>query len=206
MKADYAIIPIMGFTQARETETGFERMWDRVLRKYSDPDKCTVYQPETWKMNVKRRLEQLRRLGIKHIFLVAYSHGQAAAMEIAEKSWEYGIETVDMALLDPVGRNPMLPRWTWAQGLSARSMSPWMSIKIPDTVSRVVWARQYNNLPRAHDLKWDSSYTYVQPALVLNCTHSSIQWHPDWFNLVDNEVNRWLNPPRAIPVSLKQHQ
>jgi hypothetical protein len=69
----------MGFTQARETQTGFEKMWDVVLRKYASPDRCTVYQPETWKINVTRRLEQLQRLEIKHLFIPAYSHGQAAA-------------------------------------------------------------------------------------------------------------------------------
>jgi len=200
MKADYAICPIMGFTQARETQTGFEKMWDVVLRKYASPDRCTVYQPETWKINVTRRLEQLQRLEIKHLFIPAYSHGQAAAMELARRAPDYDILSVRMALLDPVGRNPLLPRTTFFQGLSARSMSPWMKIDIPTTVYRVAWARQYVNLPRAHDLKWDKQRTRVAAPLIINATHSEIQWHPKWFDLVDREVDNWLNPPKAVPL------
>ena len=190
----------MGFTQGRERENGFERLWDTVLRKYASPSECVVYAPETWKIDARRRMQQLQRLEMRHLFIIAYSHGQAAAMAMARMAPRYDIWTVRMCLLDPVGRNPVLPRWAWAQTLSARSITPWMRIKIPPTVSRVAWARQYRNLPRAHDLEWDKRHTYVADPLVLDATHSEAQWHPEWFAMVDREVDNWRNPPQPVII------
>jgi pimeloyl-ACP methyl ester carboxylesterase len=194
-----AICSYTGNNQGRETATGLMHLWANYLRPLASPD-VTVYQPATWKSNAHRRLEILRMMRVTRIFLIGYSHGQAVCMEMARLAPQYGIKTVRMALCDPVGRNPLLPRWGWAQLLSARSMTPWMSIRIPETVSRVVWVRQHVNLPKAHDLAWNPETTYVADPLVLNCNHSAIQWHEDWFNLVMSDIYNWINPPKAIPV------
>ena len=194
-----AIIPVTGNSQGRETATGMERLWDDDLRQFATPQ-LTVYQPATWKMNTKRRMEQLQRLHVEHVFFLGYSHGQAAIMEMCRMAPRYGIRTIRMALCDPVGRNPLLPRWWWAQALSARSITPWMSIRIPETVHHVVWCRQFENLPRAHDLKWNPETTRVEEPLVIPVNHSQIQWSGAWRKLATEAVSEWSNPPKAIPV------
>ena len=196
-----AIISVTGNAQGRETATGMERLWDDHLRQFATPQ-LTVYQPATWKLNTRRRMEQLQRLHIEHVFFVGYSHGQAAIMQMCRMAPRYGIRSIQMALCDPVGRNPLLPRWGWAQMLSARSITPWMRIKIPETVSRVVWCRQFQNRPRAHNLKWNPETTHVEEALEIPVNHSVIQWHRDWFGLALDAVNKWVNPPKAIPIKM----
>jgi pimeloyl-ACP methyl ester carboxylesterase len=198
-KLTHAVIPITGFLQGDKEETGFEHACETSWRKLAS-DTCTVYQPQVWTAKSKPILDQLARWGVKHVFILAYSHGQALAMELAREAPKHGIKTVTMCLCDPVGRNPLLPRWQWAQALSARSLTPFMTIRVPDTVRRVTWCRQYVNLPRAHDLAWNPMTTRREPALVIDCDHSAIQWHHDWMQLAGKELWAWVNPPKAIPV------
>jgi hypothetical protein len=206
MRANNAILPYTGFTQRTESETGMERLWDQHLRKFASPD-CIVYAPATWKSNTTRRLQQLERLGIRHVFLIGYSHGQACCIDIARRARQYGILTVQIDLLDAVARNRLLPRWTWAQALSARSLTPWASIRIPESVHRVTRTQQQTNRPRGHKLRWNPETTYVEAPLILPHTHSEIQWSTKWMDKVEAEIVCWLHPPKgsaAVPPPPKK--
>lgn len=189
-KITHVAIPITGFRQRQRAQSGFDRAWETSWRKRASAT-CTVYQPIVWTTPAKPILEQLERWEAKHLFLWAFSHGQALAMELARLAPKYGIKSIRMALCDPVGRNPILPRWDWIQALSARSMTPWMRIRIPAAVERVAWARQRENRPMAHDLVW-SDGTDVLPAIEIPVTHSEIQWAGSWMRLADSELDFWL--------------
>jgi hypothetical protein len=187
-----AINIITGFTQGHEEMTGPEQWWATDARQFAGP-RCTVYQPATWKMTVTRRLEQLQRLKVRHLFLVAYSHGQQAALQIAERARQFGIHTVDLALWDPVGRSAHLPRWTLAQLFTARSLTDWHNIPIPETVSSVVWARQHTDRPRGHELHWNPAKTDVRPAVIVPVGHTELQWHPAVHRMTTDAVTKWHN-------------
>jgi hypothetical protein len=187
-----AINPVSGFSQGLETYTGLERFWDENLLSRNATD-CIVYPPATWKMTTSRRLEQMQRLGVKSVFFLGYSHGTHPILEMAAKAQRYGIETVHIHLWDPIGRNPLLPRWDWAQLFTARSLTPWMRIHIPETVQRVTWCRQRQDLPRAHDLKWNPRTTQVIDAHELPVGHTNVQWHPDAHRLALEALEHWLS-------------
>ena len=190
-----------GNAQGRESATGKMMIYTHHIAKLAGPG-LVVYPPDTWKANARRRLEILREMDCQHLFLGGYSHGQVVCMKIAKLAPQYGIKTVRIVLCDPIGRNPMLPRWGWAQLLSARSLTPWMKIRVPETVCRVAWVRQEINRPRAHDLKWNPETTHVADPVTIHANHSAIQWHQEWIDLVMREIDNWINPPKAIPIVL----
>lgn len=194
------VIPIQGNAQALHSETGLERLFYAHIRQHASPT-VTTYHPRTWKTNVTRLLEQLQRARTRHLFLIGYSHGQSACMEIARRAPSYDIATINMALCDPVWRSPFLPRHTWAQFLAIRSVITCPKIIVPDTVSRVVWCRQKEDWPRGHNLvAQDKTQTYIAPATIIPERHTRIQWAGAWFRMVDEEITRWLAPLKATPV------
>jgi hypothetical protein len=195
-----AIASFQGNAQGQDRDTGMDRLHWSVLRKLAGPE-LTVYHPRTWRASTKPLLEQWARHKIRHVALIGYSHGQAPVMEIARNAWEYGVDTINIWLCDPVWRNPCLPRWRVAQALSVRSLFSGMKIRVPDTVSRVEWCRQKVDLPKGHDLVADDkTATHIATPLWVDAKHTQIQWHQDWFSLVESGIDWWLNPrkPRII--------
>jgi len=196
-----AIIPIKGNAQVMSADDGMEHLHWEYLRPLARPD-LTVYHPRTWKTKVKPLLLQLQRHDVQHVLFIGYSHGQAAIMEAARLAPAYGIKTIRVALCDPVWRSTLLPRIGWMQALSVRSLMTHPRIRIPDTIHRVDWCRQYVDFPRAHELvEEDPRKTRIGLPLILPHTHSRIQWAAPWFELVMDAANNFAKPPKAIPVS-----
>lgn len=195
-----AIIPIKGNAQKHFADDGMEYLHWQHLRPLARPD-LTVYHPRTWKTKIKSLLLQLQRHDVQHVLFIGFSHGQAAIMEAARLAPEYDIKTIRVVLCDPVWRSTWLPRVSWMQALSVRSLMSHPRIRIPDTIHRVDWCRQYVDFPRAHELVADDpSKTIIGEPLVLPYSHSRIQWAEPWIELAMDAANNFANPPKAIPV------
>jgi hypothetical protein len=196
-----AIYPVLGFRQGHDEEVGMEELHFKHLRKLANPE-LTVYHPREWTEDAGNILAQFQRNGIDELLLIAYSHGQALACEISRLAPRYNIKTIRMVLCDPVFRSRILPRSNWFQIFSVRSIFTTPKIKIPATVHRVDWVRQFLDKPQAHELiAEDPKKTLIAPPIVLAHRHTRIQWADRWFDLVIDVALEFANaPPKAIPV------
>lgn len=187
-----AILTFQGFRESEDRRSGTEDLFFDVIRKFSDSD-CTTYHPRNWTSDVRTLASQLSRQGIKHIAIVSYSHGQAAATAFARIAYDYGMTVHLWLACDPVYRPTWLPRWNWLQPFAFRAMLAKGRIKVPRAVKRVVWVRQTISRPCGHDLVADSPYV-VQEPLTLPYSHTAIDHAPEWYALVRRELDAWINP------------
>jgi hypothetical protein len=194
-----AIVTFQGFTESDSSRTGTEDLFFRVIRCFSSPT-VTTYHPRTWTTNVRHIAAQLSRQGIKNVAMISYSHGQAAATDFAKACYEHGI-SVDLWLAcDPVYRPAWLPRWNWLQPASVRALLRDSVIKVPANVMRVVSVRQNLTIPRGHTLKATSQKTRIEQSRILRYSHTTIDQAPEWYEIVNEELNHWANPRKAKEV------
>lgn len=188
-----AIITFQGFTESADEATGTEGLFFSVIRSFASPD-ITTYHPRAWTTDIEPLLKQLCRQGVRKVVLVSYSHGQAAACDFAKVSAEYGV-TVDLWLAcDPVYRPSWLPRSNFFQPFAFRALLKKMSIKVPSAIKRVAWCRQTVSRPNGHDLKAKSSFTEIdEPYVFNNYVHTDIDASPEWKDIVEKELKKWVN-------------
>lgn len=193
-----AILTFQGFTESDAERTGTENLYWTVIREFSSGLYVTTDWPRTWTSDVEKLVALISRQGIRHVALVSYSHGQAAACAFARMAYDYGVHVDLWLACDPVYRPTWLPRWNWLQPLSFRALMKRGRIVVPDSVRRVVWAKQEISLPRGHDLVAEvPKWTHIEPPLILNYSHTAIDEAPEWFALVRRELRDWCNPPKA---------
>jgi hypothetical protein len=54
-------VPIMGFTQSADTETGIERLWKRMRDELPQDCQQCVIEPKVWNENFGRLAEFIHR-------------------------------------------------------------------------------------------------------------------------------------------------
>jgi hypothetical protein len=196
-----AILTFQGFLEDESRPSGTEDLWWSVIRPLPS-DRVTSYHPRTWTAKTVPILEQLRRQHVTRLALVSYSHGQAAAMDLARRAPHYGLDIDLWLAADPVYRPRWLPRHTILQPFSFRAMLPGGGkILVPPSIRRVVWCRQRVDLPQGADLVAENhEQTHIEPAVEIDLPHTNIDNSVRWFDLVQRELWVWLNPPQAIPV------
>lgn len=185
-----AIITFQGFTESERQITGTEDLFFQVIRKYAS-EEITTYHPRMWTTDVETLAKQLRRQGINQIAIVSYSHGQAAACDLARIAPEYGLRIGLWLACDPVYRPTWLPRTNFLQPLAFRAMTRSATIKVPAGVRKVVWCRQHLSLPCGHTLIAESPNTVISPAQVLKYTHTTIDHASEWHETVKTELGTW---------------
>jgi hypothetical protein len=194
-----AIVTFQGFTESIRQRTGTEDLYFNVIRQFAGPD-CTTFQPQPWTANVKAMADLIARQGIRHVAMVSYSHGQAAATDFAERCYSNGVTCNLWCACDPVYRPAWLPRKNIFQPLAFRALGTWAKIKVPANVWRVVRVQQTISRPQGHELKATGHKTYIEKPVTLPYSHTAIDHAPEWYNLVRTELQHWTNPPAAEPV------
>jgi hypothetical protein len=188
-----AVLMFSGFQESEQYQSGFERGFFEVVRKFSSAN-VTVYHPRTWKTNVTNLLRQLFENGITEVSIISYSHGQAPAMELARLADRYGV-TVNLWLAcDPIYRPTWLPRSTWAQVFAFRAMIGNPVIKVPPSVKEVFGVKQTIQKPCGHELvAVDPAATKIHPPIIINFGHTRIDESPAWWHLVKTKLSEFCS-------------
>ncbi len=187
-----AILTFQGFTESMRTRTGTEDLYFNVIRQFAGPD-VTTYHPYPWTANVKELAAQVARQNIRHVALVSYSHGQAAALDFAAAAHKLGVQTDLWLACDPVYRPAWLPRQSWAQVAAFRALIPQSSkIRVKTKIRRIAGVRQEINIPQGHEVVPTHPFVAVAPFKVLPYVHAAIDEAPEWFDLVNTELKSWV--------------
>ena len=188
-----AIIMFTGFQESEGRQTGFERGFFSVVRRFSTAE-ITTYHPRTWKTNVANLLRQLYENGIQQVAIISYSHGQAAAMDFARMAPKYGV-TIGLYLAnDAIYRPSWLPRWTLAQALSFRSVLGQPVIKVPPSVAEVYSVKQSITIPKGHAfVAEDPASTTIHPPVEIKLPHTRIDESVVWWALVELQLERFCS-------------
>lgn len=204
MSGNYSetIISFTGFKQTAKRRSGFEDGYFTHISPIGKRSPSTLtFAPRTWKSDVKALAEQLRRQGVRRVAMLSYSHGQAAATAFARYAYEIGLEVDLWIACDPVYRPTWLPRWTLAQALAFKALLKKGRIKVPANIKRTVYIRQEKDKPRGHTLVATHPAQYVECKGILHSLgHTQIDEAPEYWQLVDAELEKWTHPPKAIPV------
>lgn len=195
-----AILLFTGFRESDSDRSGFEDGYFRHVRTLANKE-ITTYHPQDWTANVKHIADQLRRQGVRSVAVLSYSHGQAATTAFARYAYEIGLDVDLWLACDPVYRPTWLPRSNFTQPLAFRAMLKKGRIKVPKGIRRAVYIRQERDRPCGHDLVAASPNQTVELAGVYHTYgHSEIDESPEWWNIVKDELERWVNPPKALPI------
>lgn len=180
-----------GFQESEENQSGFERGFFSVVRKFSS-ENVTAYHPRTWKTNVRNLLRQLFENGITEVAIVSYSHGQAPAMELARLADRYGITIRCWLACDPIYRPTWLPRSTWAQVFAIRAVIGSPVIKVPSSVKEVWSVKQTIQRPCGHELvAVEPTVTKIQSPIIIEFGHTRIDESPAWWALVKSKLTEF---------------
>lgn len=190
-----AIVSFLGFTEESARSNGGAILYRDVIRRFSGPD-CLTVLPLPWTADVKDLAAQLHIQGVKECAIHSYSHGQAAAVDFSRACQRLGIRVPLWLACDPVYRPPWLPRVNVAQPAAFRALFPGMAaIRVPAHIGRVVWCRQYHDIPRGHDLRAaNHRKTIIEPAHILPYRHRDIDDSREWHQIVREELDQWKNP------------
>jgi hypothetical protein len=187
-----AIIMFGGFQESEVRQSGFEKGFFSTVRPFASGE-ITVYHPRTWKTNIKNLLRQLYENGISKVAIITYSHGQAAAMDLARQADKYGVSIELLMCCDPIYRPAWLPRWTLAQAVSFRSIIGSPTIKVPDTVRRVHYVIQDITLPKGHRMvAEDKALTNIYAPIKIPLPHVRIDESPTWWSLVKMHLEHFV--------------
>jgi len=150
---------------------------------------------------VKVLADQLRRQGVQRVAMLSYSHGQAAATAFARYAYEIGLAVDLWVACDPVYRPTWLPRWTVSQVFAFRALLKKGKIKVPSSIRRTVYIRQEKDRPRGHALAPTHPDQFVICKGILHTLgHQQIDESSAFWDLVQDELEAWTNPPKAIPA------
>jgi len=201
MRHTQAIVTFMGFKNSDRNRCGFEDGYFEYVSHYAGGDTLT-FAPRTWKTNVENLADQLRRQGVRRVAMLSYSHGQAAATSFARYAYEIGLNVDLWIACDPVYRPTWLPRWTVSQWLAWKALLKKGKIKVPRNIARTVYIRQEKDKPRGHTLVPTSSSQYVECKGILHSVgHTEIDESPEYWAMVDEELEAWTNPKKAVTIS-----
>ena len=165
-------IPITGFTQHAGAANGFDRLWN-TLRPLSSGTTAVV-TPQRWRANFDHLADFIDRHSIRPtINVYAYSWGCGHGfIQLAKHLKKRGLQIKHAVLCDPVYHS-------WLRPWRALICSP--AIKIPSNVTRVSWFRQYQDKPRATELKAaDPRKTHIEPPVILQRAHAWMEDAPEF--------------------------
>jgi hypothetical protein len=192
MNVTKAIIMFSGFQESEENKSGFEAGFFTTVRPFANGE-VTVYHPRTWKTNVRNLLRQLYENGISEVAIVAYSHGQAAAMAFARLAPKYGVTVRKLLGCDLVFRPTWLPRWTIAQIFSWRAVIGHPKIKVPPAIKEVHYVYQDIDTPNGDPLiAEDPNETIVHTPVKIKLPHTRIDESPVWWGIVKAQLEQFV--------------
>ena len=206
MKSDYtqAIVSFTGFKQTDKKRSGFEDGYFAHVAGFGN-DETLTFAPRTWKTKVKVLANQLRRQGIRRVAMLTYSHGQAAGTAFARYAYSIGLDVDLWIACDPVYRPTWLPRWTASQALAFKALRKEGKIKVPEGIERTVYIRQTKNKPCGHTLVASHPDQHVEcMGIIHSLRHDQIDESKQFWDLVQDELEVWTNPPKATPVNGSQ--
>jgi hypothetical protein len=179
-----AILMFGGFQESEARQSGFEKGFFNVVRPFANGE-ITVYHPRTWKTNVRNILRQLYENGISEVAVITYSHGQAAAMDLAKLAPQFGVTVNLLLCCDPIYRPAWAPREIWAQVFAWRAMIGNPVIKIPPSVNQVHYVIQDITKPSGHRMEaQDPEATHVHTPIKISLPHVLIDESPKWWEMV----------------------
>tara|TARA_R110000868_G_scaffold162116_3_gene393108 strand:+ start:110 stop:700 length:591 start_codon:yes stop_codon:yes gene_type:complete len=196
MKLGIAVIS--GFTETERKSCGLDTIQRDLAELYKPAAQVEVYDLRSWKADMKGLASLMKRDGITHTVIIAYSHGAGYASPLLSRYLdEHNISVKSALLCDPVYRPQWLPRWTIAQLLSIRSLIPKSAvIKFPANVQSIKGVRQVQNIPRAHPVIIEGREKSWEVSLIdrPSINHSCIDEAPEFRNLVFNNIAKILKP------------
>ncbi len=191
-----SLVTFQGFTESFSVSTGTERLFREVVRKFIAPD-ILCLDPRQWDADTHAMVGYLARSGVTDCAVIGYSYGGGfTAQKFAKVCLQQGINISLMLLCDPVYRPTWMPTLGIFQPFSFRSLMPKsVTIDIPRSVREVVWVRQRLTLPQAHDLRVEWRLTNVSEPITLPYGHTVIDECPEWFNLVKDQLTKYVANP-----------
>ena len=163
------VLLYMGFLQKQGRVNGMVKLYLRILgelRAHRPNARVEIY---TWDSDPDDRAEFILQTLPKNrkirIVIVGFSYGGYTAKLLTDRLKDRGIEVELVFLLDAVYRHwYALGQW--------RSLVPWSTIRICDTVKRVIQYRQRNSLPSGHRIVVDNRLkTELGPINWVNAKH-----------------------------------
>lgn len=166
-------IPISGFTQTINRQTGFDRLWKRFRPLASE--EVSLLPPQSWNANFSAIAEFIHRMNSEtdppDIRIYAYSWGCGHGfVRLSRELLKRGLDVHCAVLCDPVYHS-------WWRPWRALCTGTWAApIKIPSNVREVFWFRQFQNRPQATELAQTGKQTLIHKPTVLKANH---EWMDD---------------------------
>jgi hypothetical protein len=164
-------IPIMGFTQSADTETGIERLWKRMRDELPLSAQQCVIEPKVWNENFGRLAEFIHRHidndGVVNIYAYSWGVGHGART-LSRQLHKRGIQVAELVACDPVFHSLLRP---WRGVFPAIWNGP---IVFPENVWRARSLIQRQNTPQGTGLKLLQPIGVVDDPVHLNYNHQYI--------------------------------
>jgi len=156
-------VVISGYMQTRGQNCGLSKLWRELYHRHSSKQVLVVRA--AWDDSMGDLAEMVwRETMAPQVAVYAYSWGGPTAMNLARQLGFRGIGVDIMVLSDPVYRN-LWKLW--------RVFFRWPKIKVPPSVTRVRWFRQYDTWPFGHELVPENpEATDIRDAVRLYCSHA----------------------------------
>lgn len=166
--SDWVILE-MGFLQKQGRMNGMVKLFLKVLATLQRDYPQARVEIHPWGVEPDDRAEfilQAKKRNTKlRIVIIGFSYGGYTAKLIADRLKDRGIEVDLVIMLDAVYRHWYALGW-W------RAFWPWSTIRICDSVRRVIQYRQKNSLPRGHRIvAEDPRKTKIGEIRWVNATH-----------------------------------
>lgn len=164
-------VPIMGFTQSADTETGIERLWKRMRDELPQYCQQCVIEPKVWNENFARLAEFIHRNidsdGTVNIYAYSWGVGHGAR-KLSQQLYKRGIQVSQLVACDPVFHSMLRP---WRGICPAIWNGP---IVFPPNVRHARSFIQRQNTPQGTDLKLLQPTSVVEVPIRLEYNHQYI--------------------------------
>lgn len=164
-------VPIMGFTQSADTETGIERLWKRLRSELPQNAGQCVIEPKVWNYNWRQLAEFIHRhissSGVVNIYAYSWGVGHGAR-NLCKQLHKRGIAVPQLVACDPVFHSWLRP---WRGMFPAIWNGP---IVFPPNVFKARSFIQRQNTPQGTGIKLLQSSGIVKPPVELNYNHAYI--------------------------------
>jgi len=164
-------VPIMGFTQSADTETGIERLWKRMRDELPQGTGQCVIEPKVWNENFGRLAEFIHRNiavdGVVNIYAYSWGVGHGAR-KLAQQLHKRGIQVPQLVACDPVFHSRLRP---WRGMFPAIWNGP---IVFPPNVWHARSFIQRQNTPQGTGLKLLQQAAVVDEPIRLEYNHQYI--------------------------------
>lgn len=193
MTFTHIILPIMGFTEHRNRETGIKNRWREIYRMEETRDsRVWVMGVHTWDndwADVAGYVEQEAAPSAR-VLIVAHSWGVGWG---ARKFSEHTSLPVEIVSADGVSRSDLFPPFLPGNPLSLTGLP---TIKLPENVKRFdgLYQRQPGLLnPRGHYPEFPTPNGQVKTWACVRVPHNQVDDHPAFAGLTHARVKQFLS-------------